>query len=82
MTTKEAIDILKELRKIQWSEDSRYMEALDVIIENYPNNDIIVQIHDSIPDPYSYYNISRPDLENKLAYVKWALYSYWHIYAK
>lgn len=57
MTTKEAIDILKDLRKIQWSGDSRLLEALDVIIENYPNNDILVQIHDSIPDPYSYCNI-------------------------
>lgn len=82
MTTKEAIKILKELRKIQWSEDSRFMGALDVIIENYPNNDILVNIHDSIPNPSTYCDLWRLDLENQLAFVKWALYSYSHIYAK
>lgn len=82
MNTKDAIDILKQYRGNKWYMDTPVIEAIDVLIRNYPNNDILVQIHDSIPDPSTYCNLWRSDLENKLAYVKWALYSYWHIYAK
>lgn len=92
MTTQEAIEILKQFNA--WRRDlntpnSHEMPnpkevgiAIDTIVHSYPDNDTLVDIHNSIPDPSIYCNLSKQDIENSLSYVRWALYSYTKIYGK
>lgn len=90
MTTQKAIEILKQFNA--WRRDDTDLHeqpdprlvgvAIDTIVHSYPDNDTLVDIHNSIPDKSIYVNLSREDIENSLSYVRWALYSYTKIYAK
>lgn len=80
MTPQKAIEILKQYNAWRRDENvpnSREMPdpkdvgiAIDTIVYGYPDNDTLVNIHNSIPDKSIYVNLSREDIENSLSYVR------------